>query len=325
MITTYCANSTGWDRHGGFVTSDAFRRAVWIDLVTPTEEEEQHVEGVLGLDLPTREEMRAIEDSNRLYEAHGALFLTATVMVNSEGEYPRADDLLFVITPHVLVTIRYAEPKAIRLYASRVDQQAASGADAEAVLLGLLDTLVERIGESIERVGRALDELVHLVLSPDDTGGKRRLDYAAMLRQLERNQTLTAKARGSLNSLARLLGFATRPALGFGLTPQFHARAATLAHDIQALVDHTGFLATSISFELAAILGMVNIEQNGIIKIFSVAAVVFLPPTLVASVYGMNFRVMPELTLPLGYPLALVLMVASAAMTYGFFKRRGWW
>ncbi len=324
MINTYCVEHDRLSSHLGFVTAEHFQKARWIDLFEPSIEEEHHAESVLGLELPTREEMRAIEDSNRLYESDGAVYLTATVMVNSEAEYPRSDDLTFVLTKQCLVTVRYAEPKAIRLFAGRAEHHPAVCANSELALLGLLEALLERIADSIERVGRDLDELIHQVLAPDEPRGRRRLDYAALLRQLERSQILIARARGSLTSLNRLVSYVNNPALDFELSKSFRPRAVTLLHDIQSLVDHTAFLANNISFELAAILGMINIEQNGIIKIFSVAAVVFMPPTLVASIYGMNFKLMPELEQHYGYPWALGLMVASAVITYWLFKRRGW-
>jgi magnesium transporter len=145
-----------------------------------------------------------------------------------------------------------------------------------------------------------------------------------MLRRLERSQTLLAKARMSLLGLMRLLSFAARPAPEAYGTKSFRTQLLTLIHDVRSLLEHTTYLANNISFELSAILGMVSIEQNDIIKIFSVAAVVFLPPTLVASIYGMNFRHMPELEWLGGYPMAICLMVLSAVLPYFWFKRRGW-
>lgn len=323
MITTYCPVNGEVQRFTGFVTAEHFEQAAWIDLLSPTSDEEQHIESLLGVDLPTREEMRAIEDSHRFYEEHGAVYLTVTVMVNSETEYPRAEDLTFALTRQRLVTVRYAEPKAVRLYSGRIERSPASGCSGEEAFLGLFESLIERLADAIERVGAELDDLAHQILSPAERS-QPRLNHAAMLRQLERDQTLIAKARSSLSSLNRALNFLHRPSLDFELSKNFRARAATLQHDLQSLVDHTAFVANNISFELAAILGMINIEQNGIIKIFSVAAVVFMPPTLVASIYGMNFKLMPELDWRFGYPMALGLLLASAVATYGFFKRRGW-
>lgn len=324
MITTYSLHEDRVAPASGFIARETLEQATWIDLFEPTADEEQHVEALLGVELPTREEMKEIEDSRRLYAENGALYLTASVMVQSESEYPRADDITFVLTRRCLVTVRYSTPKAFRLFAGRAEREAGACSDVEHALLGLLETLLERIADNIESVSGDLDDMVHTVLAPDAQGRRRRMDYAQMLRRLERDQILIAKARVSLTSLGRLLSFLSRPELRFELHTTTLARAATLQRDAQSLVDHTAFLANNISFELAAILGMVNIEQNGIIKIFSVASVVFLPPTLVASIYGMNFEFMPELHWHLGYPWALGLMVLSAVVPYLFFKRQGW-
>ncbi|MCC7120148.1 MAG: magnesium transporter CorA family protein [Gammaproteobacteria bacterium] len=324
MITTYSLVDGRFHSTTGFIPSDRLGTTAWVDLLDPTRDEEQHVEGLLGLDLPTREEMKDIEDSRRLYAENGALYLTATVMVQSDSEYPRADDFTFVLTRRCLVTVRYASPKAVRLFAGRAEKDPTLCDGPEHALLGLVDTLIERVGDNIAAVSDDLDGMVHAVLAPDVQSRRRRLDYAQMLRQLERDQILVAKARVSLNSLNRLLVFLGQPELRYELHTSTLVRATMLARDIESLVDHTHFLGTSISFELAAILGMINIEQNGIIKIFSVAAVVFMPPTLVASLYGMNFDFMPELHQHWGYPVALGLMFASAVLTYLFFKRRGW-
>ena len=324
MITTYSLCDERLSSTCGFIAAERLRTAVWIDLLEPTSEEEQHVEALLGVELPTRAEMKEMEDSRRLYAENGALYLTATVMVQSDSEYPRSDDITFVLTRRGLATVRYASPKAFRLFAGRADKDPQICGDAEQAMLGLLETLIERIGDNIAAVSDDLDSMVHAVLAPEVQGRRKRLDYAQMLRQLERDQILVAKARVSLSSLVRLLGFLGRPGLRFELLAGTLARAATLLRDAQSLIDHTAFLANSISFELAAILGMINIEQNGIIKIFSVAAVVFLPPTLVASIYGMNFDIIPELKWQFGYLWAIGVMVASAIVPYWYFKRRGW-
>ncbi|NBQ89274.1 MAG: hypothetical protein EBU07_17790 [Betaproteobacteria bacterium] len=196
--------------------------------------------------------------------------------------------------------------------------------DGESALSGLLETLMERIADHIERVSDDLDHMVHAVLAPEHGPGRRRpLDYAQMLRRLERNQTLIARSRASLMGLTRLCRFLARGELEERLTPRTRTRLRRLEGDAHSLMEHTGFLANNISFELAAILGMVNIEQNGIIKFFSVVSVVFLPPTLVASLYGMNFDLIPELHWHFGYPWALLLMVVSAVLPYAWFRRLG--
>ncbi|MBI4694860.1 MAG: magnesium/cobalt transporter CorA [Gammaproteobacteria bacterium] len=324
MLATYSPLAERLERRDDLPDAQALGPVTWIDLYQPTREEELGVEALLGLDLPTREEMKEIEDSNRLYQQGSAVFLTATVMVQSESEYPRADEITFVVAGNRLVTVRYSDPKAFQIFRGRAEKQPVLCASGERTLLGLLEAILQRAADAIERASTDLDNLVHAVLNPEHGGKPKPRDHAALLRRLERNQVLVARARVSLMSMNRLLGFLLRPTLELPVGKSFRSQVQTLVHDTHSLIDYTAFLATNISFELDAILGMVNIEQNGIIKIFSVAAVVFLPPTLVASIYGMNFDYIPELKWLFGYPWALVLMVASAIVPYWYFKRRGW-
>jgi len=325
MITTYCLQDEALQASTGFIASGKLASAPWIDLFQPSADEEQHVESLLGCDLPTREEMREIEDSRRLVVRRDALLMTATVMVQSESEYPRAEDITFVLTQGALVTVRYANPRALAIFAARGLAEATACRDGQTALVGLLETFIERIADHIEMVSADLDHIVHEVLAPDAASkAPPRLDYSLMLRRLERNQTLIARSRVSLMSLDRVLGFIGRPELAERIAPATVARARILHRDAQSLMEHTGFLANNISFELAAILGMVNIEQNSIIKFFSVVAVSFQTPTLVASLYGMNFELMPELHWHFGYPWALLLMVISGVLPYAWFRRLGW-
>ena len=311
-----------------FEPSDAasLGKAVWIDLIEPSREEQRHVEATLELELPTRAEMAEIEDSSRLYQDRHALFLTASVMVQSESDFPATTDVTFVFTGSTLVTLRYGEPRPFRTFASQAERLPGLGNNAQSVLVGLLDACLDRIADLIERASNELDVLVHEVLTPQERPHRRRggLDYGRMLRQLERSQVLVAKARISLMSLNRLMSYLARRAKDAPSGKTLRGEVLTLIHDVRSLQDHTTYLGNSIAFELQAILGMVSIEQNNIIKIFSVAAVVFLPPTLVASIYGMNFRFMPELQWAFGYPMAVGVMVGSAVLPYLWFKRRGW-
>ena len=174
MITTYSLGDGQLGAHTGFIPHSRLASATWVDLLEPTREEEEHVEGLLGLDLPTREEMKDIEDSRRLYAGNGALYLTATVMVQSDSEYPRADDITFVLTRRCLVTARYASPKAVRLFAARAEKDPVLCDGPEHALLGLVDTLIERVGDNIAAVSADLDNMVHAVLAPDVQAGRAR-------------------------------------------------------------------------------------------------------------------------------------------------------
>ncbi len=291
--------------------------AVWIDLLSPTSSEEDIVEAVLGLNLPTREEMREIELSNRLYIENGASYMTATLMTRADSETPESEPVTFVLVGHRLVTIRYADPLPINAFSAQVQRQAQGCTSGEAVMAELLDAVTDRIADILEKVQQDMNLVTSALFSREKT------DYQEMLRKIGIAQTRTSRARESLVSIGRLLSFMTRP--GESKPAKALSRSfKTLARDVISLSDHATFLATNLTFLLDATLGMINIQQTGIIKIFSVAAVVFLPPTLIASIYGMNFDVMPELRWTYGYPLSLALMMLSAIVPYLLFKRKGW-
>lgn len=289
--------------------------ALWIDLKSPAKDEELAVEQALGVELPTREEMAALEPSSRLYQEAGATFMTATLLARSDSG-PAAVPVTFVLVRGLLVTIRYDELKAFSVFAERAP---ASGvASGTAALLGLLDAIVERLAELLEQTSAAVEQASTSIFHRPQAG-----DFRPVLTELARAQSLASLTRASLVSLARLFSFAAL-AQEIASDPDCAAHLKSLQSDGQSLTEHAGFQSSHIAFLLDAALGLINIEQNGIIKFFSVVAVIFLPPTLVASIYGMNFRHMPELDWPLGYPMALVMMVASAILPLWWFRKRGW-
>ena len=297
---------------------------VWIDLLNPTTEEEHAVERALAVDMPTHEEMREIEVSSRLYEEGAAIYMTATILAKSDTPQPEATVVTFILIGEVLVTLRYGEPTPFRTFITRCLRQQALRTSGEAVLMGLLDAVIDRIADLLERIGFDIDAMSSSVFEPAANGnGPGGGDFKALLRRIGRNGDLASKCRESLVSINRMLTFigslSDLPA-----RKDVDARIGTLNHDVQSLSDHATFLSSKVNFLLDATLGMLNIEQTNIIKIFSVAATVFLPPTLIASIYGMNFQHMPELDWPWGYPLALLLMLASAVTPYFFFKHKHW-
>jgi len=296
---------------------------LWVDLFEPTLEEEHAVEQFLAIEVPTREEMREIETSNRLYEEDGALYMTATVLKGIDTERPEAAAVTFILVRNKLITNRYHDPLPFRRFIAHAERHPSVSTSAPAILAGLLESIIERIADLLERVGGDLDELSAGVFRPQRSRKNFSRDMRGVMERIGRDGDLISKARESLVSLGRLLSFAQQSG-ALALSTELRARFRTLARDVLALADHATFVSNKASFMLQATLGLINIEQNDIIKIFSVVAVVFLPPTLIASIYGMNFRVMPELDWTLGYPLALLMMVASAVLPYLFFKRRGW-
>jgi magnesium transporter len=308
-------------------------RAVWIDLLDPTRDEERAVEAALGQEIPTRDEIQALEPSSRLYQEGNVLFMAATLLAGSETAHPERVPVSFILTPERLVTVRYAmPPRSFEIFAARWASKSAEYDSGVKTFKGLLDAIVERLAEVLERTGDGLDQLSLEVLSDgtkDDSASPppRRpfqADFQRTLRRIGRLSDLASRTRESLVSLSRLVTFFREAAKNDpGLTPA-NPHLKAVADDLTSLGDHASFLSSKVSFLLDATLGLINNEQNGIIKIVSVAAVVFLPPTLVASIYGMNFRHMPELGWRFGYPMALVLMLVSAILPYVVFRRKGW-
>jgi magnesium transporter len=300
-------------------------RAVWVDLLNPTAEEERTVEDWLGVGVPTREEMEEIEISSRLYTESGANVMTATLPSQTDTDKPVMSPVSFVLSNHRLVTVRYHEPQVFKVLPQRAEKVPLGCTSGETILATLLEAIVDRLADVLERIGRDILDVSEGIFHPLANNASRRgRDYQLILRKIGRKEELISNIQDSLISLQRLTGFFGNAVLKEDKSTGVRTRVKTVSRDVASLSDYASFLSQKVTFLLDATLGMINIEQNGIIKIFSVAAVVFLPPTLVASVYGMNFKVMPELGWHLGYPFALILMVISAVLPFLYFKRRGW-
>jgi magnesium transporter len=322
MLTAYLV-----DRRGRLVQAETSPEsplpsdAVWFDLIAPSAEEEQRVEAVLGVDVPTREEMQEIEASSRLYEENGALYMTATVLAKSETDYPQAGAVTFILAGDRLVTVRYSEPQPFAAFVAKGQRSPGTYQRGDVILAGLLDAIIDRLADILERVGIEVDDLSRTVFQH---AAEPVRSFQDVLRQLGRKGDLTSKARESLFGIERLLLFFSQRCGRDERGGDLRARVETMIRDVRSLADHSTFLSGKVTFLLDATLGMINIEQNAIIKIFSVVAVVFLPPTLIASIYGMNFDFMPELHWRFGYPLAICLMIGSAIAPFLYFNRRGW-
>jgi len=316
MLTILRRDATECERHSPVDGWTPPEGAVWLDLHSPTRDEELAVERALGLDIPTREEMAAIEPSSRFYQENGATFMTATLLARSE-EGPVSAPVTFVLAKGMLVTIRYDELRAFTVYAERAPgAQVASGT---AALMGLLDAIVERLADILEDTSAHVQNASVTIFRQPQTSSQ----FQPLLTELARSQSVTSTTRKTLVSLTRMLAFAGL-AQEIATDADCQAHLKTLQADIQSLTEHSAFQSSHISFLLDAALGLINIEQNGIIKWFSIYAVVFLPPTLLASIWGMNFHHMPELDWRFGYPVALAMMVVAAVTPLWWFKKRGW-
>jgi magnesium transporter len=307
------------------VDAEALKSAHWIDLVQPSAEEIGAVQALLGVELPSRQEAEEIEASSRLYAEQGTLFMTAPVMVRAGSSQPGTSPVTFVYQPERLVTVRFDDPTPFSTFPKKLKKSVAAYATAQRVLLGILDEIIDRAADVLEAVGSDLTRVSDLVLCEPGHGPRRdaTADFTAVLARIGQNGLRTANARESMVSLTRVVSFFSEAIRRRGGEP-LDEHWQVVGQDISSLTDHATFLSNKVNFFLDATLGRINIEQNTIIKLFSVLAVVLLPPTLIASIYGMNFDHMPELRWHLGYPLSLVLMVGSAILPYVLFKRRGW-
>ena len=304
---------------------------VWIDLVEPTHAEEACVEEALAIDIPTKEELAEIEASSRLYQEDGAAFMTANLIRRGENDRPESSPVTFIIKDNLLITIRYHHPQAFPVYVRRAMKPQTTAMSGWGIMISLLEAVIDRAADHLERVGLIIDDTSRLTFSYSRQPGrherKRSLNFQELLEKIGEEGDFNSKMRESLVSIGRLAAFMTailEPMKQTREMKDHRARIKILQRDIISLTDHSTFLSGKIGFLLDAVLGMSAIEQNGIIKIFSVAAVVFLPPTLVASIYGMNFKIMPELDWPYGYPFAIGLMIISAVLPFLYFKRKGW-
>lgn len=310
--------------HTGVAPCEDDAQAIWFDLYKPTADEDRAVEQALGITVPTRDEMDEIQISNRLYHEDGATYATASIVVGMSMGTPVLEPFTLILARGRLVSVRYAEPKPIEQFLARACKPGNSLMGATGILTEMMEGLVNRASDLLGDAVADLDRLTRDVFDPrQKVGASSPLRMKIMLKQLGQIGDLLSKLRDSLVSLRRLFNFL---AADFSATELATVRIQlqTLALDAEALIDHATFTSQKINLLVDAMLGLIGVEQNAIIKIFSVASVVFLPPTLIASIYGMNFDVLPELHWHYGYPAALVGMVASAVLPYLFFKHKGW-
>nr|WP_314446009.1 magnesium transporter CorA family protein [uncultured Sphingomonas sp.] len=299
--------------------------ATWVDLEEPTREEEQLVERSLGFAVPTREDMVEIEPSSRLYERDGALVLTMSVLFGVQENQPQSAPISFVLKNGKLVTVRYVTPKPWLAFSREARVTPGLVRDSTTVLVRLLDAIIDRLADELEAGG---SEIERISRSTFRHGAGERVTterLEVLLHRIGRVQLLIAKIRETAVSAARALSFlAASERLHGPDCARIREQIASLASDVGALIDHSAFQSSQLTFLLDASLGLISIEQNAAMKLFSWAALIFLPPTLIAGVYGMNFEHMPELKWLLGYPMALALIVLSAVVPIWVLRRKGW-
>ncbi len=298
---------------------------IWVDLESPTLEEKRWVKQYYGLSIPEDAMDEDIEESARFYEEeNGELHIRSDFLIADETD-PRTVRVAFILNQHnadlkskgVLFSIHDEDVPVFRLLRMRARRAPGLIEDAKEVLLKLFDADAEYSADTLEGIYVELEKVSGKVLSGDVT------DQLAgeVLAAIAKHEDLNGRIRRNMMDTRRALSFMMRSKM---LSGEQFQDARQILRDIDSLDSHTAFLFDKINFLMDATVGFININQNKIIKIFSVASVALLPPTLIASLYGMNFKFMPELDWKLGYPFALTIMVASALVPMWYFRKRGW-
>ena len=325
MLTYYIKDENHLAAHDGPLPDVTAPLPVWIDLLSPTLDEIQSVERVLEIDIPSEDDMQEIEFSSRVYTDHGARIMTITELSHLSLGEPEKTPVTFILKNDTLVTLRHADSRPFSSFTAtcqKPDSQAPR--QGEGVMLGIIEAIVDRAADALEVISGSIDGISRSVFGNRPRAGRRSRDLRATIEQIGHEGDTLSMIQESLVSLRRVTAYHAALDGSTKRSRDAKHRIDLIERDAASLVEHAGFLNNKIAFLLDATLGLVNLEQSGIIKIFSVVSVVFLPPTLVASVYGMNFRFMPELDWPFGYPLAIVLMLISALLPYLYFKHKHW-
>ncbi len=315
MLMAFSLNKGALEQIAINAATDLGTEVIWVDLINPTDEERDWIRIAYAQELPTIDDLYEIEASSRFYENEYGLHISS-YFLNYADSNPENISAAFVFNGDRLFTLREEELAAFRLFRMRGRKGLVNINNSKSILLGLFETKVENLADILERVHADLEQTSQQVL-----GNAENDDMESVLTDIATQEDINGKVRISMMDLQRMLYLLLRAGL---LNAEQSERLRDIIRDSESLIAHSSFLFDKIKFLLDTTLGFINVNQNKIIKIFSVASVMFLPPTMIASVYGMNFQIMPELSWHLGYPYALLLMVLSAALPFWYFRRRGW-
>ena len=301
-------------------------QVIWLDLLNPTEEEKKSVENRTGLRVPSFAALSEIESSSWLIVDHGVIYLSMPLVAQGDTDDYHASPVGFVLSQRVLVTIRFAESPLVNVVAEKVraDDSIRSGAG---VFTALMETLVDRGADVLEHLASELDKTSRTVFR----GNLRRKRNTARASETLRGALRKVGEIGDRLALTREVFLGIDRIVQFVLSlkqdwlaAEFGTRLEGVARDVASLNAFQEHLSNKVQFLLDAVLGFINIAQNDLFRILTVVSVVGIPPTVVAGIYGMNFKIMPELNWAWGYPFGLAMIVLSAVLPLIWFKWRGW-
>jgi len=331
MLTLYHSCAAPGEQPADIGKADLAANVAWIDLLKPEPEEVAFVERTTGLGVPSIEDLSEIESSSRLRHQNGAIYLSAPLIYRSADPDQRLTTPVgFVLTRERLITVRFEDITSFKTFSARELAGENDPLTSSAVFAGLMDAITDRLADVLENIAAELDVLSHrLFHTPATEPGSRRpparesADLRIILRRVGNSGDLASKIRDSLLGVGRIVPYVSSLAADW-LPPEVKLRLDTVRQDVLSLSDYDAHIVNKVQLLLDATLGLINVEQNNIIKVLTIVSVVGIPPTLVASMYGMNFKNMPELDWSWGYPYGLALILLSAILPVAWFKWRGW-
>jgi magnesium transporter len=297
--------------------------AIWIDLSNPTIEEDRKVQEFVGAAVPTKADPDFTEPPEAHYSENGVRYLHALFISEPENT-PDVTGVTFIIAPTALVTVRYHPAETFDLFSQKLCMAPAQALFPDALALGLINTSLNRTARALSKAGESLDRIASVVFRTKGDQSKRNQVYSETLDALGREDEKISNLRESMVSVERLLHFLMSEGRPEKAAKSVREAIKTALRDLHTMEHDASFKAQKVQFLLDSTLGRINLLQNDIIKLFSVIAVIFMPPTVIASIYGMNFKEMPELNWHWGYPLAIALMACAAIGPYMFFRWKKW-
>jgi magnesium transporter len=330
MLTLYHSCAAPGERPADLAEATLPANVTWIDLLKPEPDEVAYVKRTTGLEVPSIGDLSEIESSSRLRNRNGAIYLSAPLIYRADSDQPLTTPVGFVLTRERLITVRFESLTSFDTFANRdlaAERDPLTGA---AVFAGMMDAITDRLADILENIAAELDDLSHrLFHNPATEPAARRpparesADLRIILRRVGHSGDLASKIRDSLLGIGRIVPYVLSLAAEW-LPSEIKPRLETVRQDVLSLSDYDAHIVNKVQLLLDATLGLINVEQNNIIKVLTIVSVVGIPPTLVASMYGMNFKNMPELDWSWGYPYGLALILLSAILPVAWFKWRGW-
>ncbi len=321
MLIAYCPSTSGLQRRQIKAGEVLPMTAVWVDMLDPTHEEQLAVQRLMGAEIPTREEIASIETSARLYDEPGALVMTAVLPMAAKTPDPKLSSVTFVLSSKRLATVRYGNPQSIDICSRKVQSDASISQNGLGVFMALMEIIVDRAANVIEEISGQFDVIAQKVFE-EGISARSNETYLGAIKTQGRLGLQVAKMHDVCASFTRLLLYLHSHGRKVSLSEMDAGLLKAFEQDLHSIKEHGDALDGKLSFLQDATLGLVSLEQNQIAKTFSVLGLIFLPPTLIASIYGMNFANMPELNWKMGFLYSVGMMGVSVGLTFLFLRNR---